>query len=304
MKALARSFAWAICILFVHCSSARSQSQFEVTIQQFSAEKLIGYIQPLGDVFGANLNAGMFHSAAIPNDGFHFRVDAIAMASLIRDEHRTYNASLPAGFVPQGGSTRTATIFGGRGTTFRDANSGLEYKGTDGLLNMNYFPLFVPQITIGTILGTQASVRYIATPSLSSNKLPPSRLFGAGIRHSISRYITDSPIDMSIGGFYSTFSVGDILEFSGTTVNLQISKSFSLFTLYSGAAWEQSEMQAQYTYRANENATPIPISVTLTGSNTFRVTTGLMIDLQAIRLFADANFGIVQHFSGGIGFGF
>jgi len=29
-----------------------------------------------------------------------------------------------------------------------------------------------------------------------------------------------------------------------------------------------------------------------------------MIDLQALRLFADANFGNVHHYSGGIGFGF
>jgi hypothetical protein len=304
MKALARSCALTIYILFVFGTHARSQSQFEVTIRQFPAEELIGYIQPLGDMFGANLNAGMFHSAAIPEDGFHFRIDVIAMASLVQDKDRMYEAGLPSGFVPQGGSTRTATIFGGRGTTFRDVNSGLEYKGTDGLLNMNYFPLFVPQITIGTILGTQASVRYISTPSLSSNKLPPTRLFGAGIRHSISRYITDSPIDMSIGGFYSVFSVGDILEFTGTTVNLQLSKSFSLLTLYSGTAWEHSDMQAHYSYRATENAAPTPVNVALTGGNTFRVTTGLMIDLQAIRLFADANFGTVQHFSGGIGFGF
>jgi hypothetical protein len=147
-------------------------------------------------------------------------------------------------------------------------------------------------------------VRYISTPSLSSNKLPPTRLFGVGIRHSISRYITDSPLDITIGGFYSVFSVGDILEFTGTTVNLHLSKSFSLLTLYTGAAWEQSDMQAHYTYSASENAVPIPVTVALTGSNTFRVTTGLMIDLQAIRLFADANFGTVQHFSGGIGFGF
>lgn len=291
-------------ILFAVGNIAHPQSQFEVTIQQFSKEELIGYIQPLGDKFGANLNAGMFQSAAIPDDGFHFRIDAIAMASLVRDEDRTYNANLPSGFVPENGSRRTATIFGGRGTTFRDINSGLEYKGTDGLLNMNYFPLFVPQITIGTVLGTQASVRYISTPSLSSNNLPPTRLFGVGIRHSISRYITDSPLDITIGGFYSIFSVGDILEFTGTTVNLHLSKSFSLLTLYTGAAWEQSDMQAHYTYRASENAVPIPVTVALTGSNTFRVTTGLMIDLQAIRLFADANFGTVQHFSGGIGFGF
>ncbi len=291
-------------LVFLAAPHARSQSQLEITIQQFTPEEVRGYVHPLGDMFGANMNAGLYHSAAIPDDGFHVRVDLVAMASVVREEHRTYEAKLPAGFVPQGGSYRTATIFGGKGTTFIDAQSGMQYKVSDGMLNTNYFPLFTPQITIGTVLGTQAFLRYISTPSLSSNKLPPSRLFGAGIRHSISQYIPQCPLDISLGGFYSNFSVGNILELEGTAINLQFSKSVLLFTLYGGAGWETSTMRLHYTYSANGIVTPMLVNATIDGGNTFRATTGLMIDLQAIKVYADANFGTIQHFSGGIGFGF
>jgi hypothetical protein len=292
----------AVCIALFN--TTRSQSKLEVTIQQFPAEQVAGYIQPLGDMLGANMNAGLYHSAAIDEDDFHLRIDVIAMASLVRESDRVYNTHLPAGFVPQGGSLRTATIFGGEGTTFSDIGTGMRYKGTDGLLSTNYLPLFVPQLTIGSIGGTEASVRYLATPSLASNKLPPTTLFGVGLRHSISQYIPDSPLDICVGAFYSTFKVGDILDFQGTAANLQLSKTFFIATVYGGAAWESSNMQLHYNYKTNSDETPMLVDVALNGGNTFRFTTGLMLDLQAIRLYADANFGTVQHFSGGIGFGF
>jgi|GEM_PF-1368530 len=292
--------------LIVFClSSAHSQSQFEVTIQQFSGDEVKGYVQPLGDMFGANMNAGLYHSAAIPNDGFHLRIDIIGMVSLVRDEHRTYDAMLPSGFVPQGGSLKTATVFGGRGTTFKDVNSGLEYKGSDGILSTNLFPLLVPQVTIGALLGTEASVRYISTPFLSGEKLPNSTLWGVGVRHSLSQYLGRTPpIDACVGAFYSSVAIGDLLDFNGTAINLQLSKTVLLFTFYGGIAYENSSMNLHYAYKARELTTPKLVELALDGGNNFRLTTGLEIDLQAIKLYADANFGYVQHFSGGIGFGF
>lgn len=286
-------------------SPAHAQSQLEVTVQQFSADEVKGYVQPLGDMFGANMNAGLYHSAAMPTDGFHLRIDIIGMVSMVRDEHRMYDASLPAGFVPNGGSYKTATVFGGRGTTFKDVNSGLEYKGSDGIFSTNIFPLLVPQATIGTFLGTEASIRYISTPPLSGGKLPNSTLWGVGVRHSLSRYFGNKPpIDASLGAFFSSFTVGELLDFRGMALNLQVSKTLLLFTFYGGFAYENSSMMLHYTYKAGQLNAPQTVDLQLDGGNNFRYTAGLELDLQAIRVYADANFGYVQHFSGGIGFGF
>lgn len=285
--------------------AVKAQSQFEVTIQQFSSDEVRGYVQPMVDMFGANINAGLYHSAAIPKHGFHIRVDVIGMVSVVSDEHRKYDASLPSGFVPMSGSYKTSTVFGGKGTTFKDVRSGLEYKGSDGVFSTNVFPLFVPQATIGTFFGTEATVRYLTTPPLSGGKLPSSTLWGVGVRHSLSQYFgNDPPLDAAIGGFYSNFALGDLMEISASAIDLQLSKSFSLLTLYSGIAIQQSSVNLHYTYRATEASSPKLVDLSLKGANNFRLTTGLQIDLQAIKLFADANFGYVQHFSGGVGFGF
>jgi hypothetical protein len=294
------------CLTFLivfSCVSLHAQTQFEATIKGFDAEEVIGYVQPLANLFGANMNAGFNHSAALPENGFHIHIELLGMVSLVREEDREYDAILPEGFVPQGGSRKTATVFGGKGTTFRDANSGLEYKGTDGMLSTQLFPLLVPQASIGTLFGTEAVLRYISTPTLSGGKLPSSTLWGIGLRHNISQYFGEiPPFDMCVGFLYTSFSVGEIMEFTGMAMSLQISKSFSLLTLYGGFASESSSMSLRYT--SNAPSSPKLVDVNLNGANVFRTTMGLLLDLQAIRLYADANLGFVRHFSGGIGFGF
>lgn len=286
-------------------NAAFAQSPLELAIQQFRSSEVGGYIQPLGDLFGANMNAGLYHSAVVPKDGFHIRIDVIGMVSPVGAEHKVYEAVLPEGFVPQDGSYKTATVFGGKGTTFKDANSGLEYKGSDGIVRLSAFPLLVPQLTIGSLFGTEATIRYMKTPQLSQQWFPTrSTLFGIGLRHSISQYLRNAAVDVSIGAFYSTFTLGDIIDFKAHTVNLSVSKSVSLFTPYLGLGYEQSTMHLHYDFRGESGQYPRLVDTVIEGANRFRVTGGFMIDLQAVRLFADANFGNVHHYSGGIGFGF
>lgn len=285
--------------------SAKSQSQLELTIQQFNDREVTGYVQPLGDFFGANMNAGFYHASAIPANGFHFEIELIGVASVIGEQHKVYDAALPAGFTPAGGSYKTATVFGGKGTVFRDASSGLEYKGSDGLVRASIFPLLIPQATIGSIFGTEIVFRFMKTPQLSQRWYPTeSTLLGGGIRHSISQYFSNPEVDIAIGGFYSTFELGDVIHVQAKTITFSAGKTFSLVTLYVGMGYEWSTMHLHYDYKGEGGSTPRLADVTIEGANRFRATGGLMIDLQAFRIFADANFGNVQHFAGGIGFGF
>ncbi|MBI5473046.1 MAG: hypothetical protein HY961_11950 [Ignavibacteriae bacterium] len=298
-----RTYLAAVClgIASFMSNTVAAQTQFEVTIKQFDVESVRGYVQPIGDMFGANMNAGLYHSAKIPANGFHIRVDLVGAATIIGDEQRAYNAKLPAGFVPETGSYKTATVFGGKGTTFRDVNSGLEYKGSDGIFNTRVFPLLMPQLSIGSFFGTEISLRYMSTPTLGSGKFPSTTLFGLGLRHSVSQHL-NLPFDVGVGAYYSSFSAGSLIESEGGAVNVQLSKEFSFVTLYGGVALESSTTKIQYETSISNVETQV--STSLMGANRFRVTSGVELDVQAFRLFADANFGRVKHFSGGIAFGF
>ena len=261
-----------------------------------------GYVQPIADLFGANMNAGFYHTAAIARTGLTIRLDIVAMGALVKDEQKVYTANAPTGFTLQGGAKtfQTATVFGDKGTKVTDLVTGFSYRGSDGVIKASILPLAAPQLTIGDIFGTQATVRFLTTPELSNGKFPKVTLFGIGARHSISQYLPVAPLDISAGVFYNTFKVGDLIDFSSVSFGAQASKTFLILGLYGGVAWEKSTMTL--SYKPSNSLFP-PVSLDLSGENTIRFTVGAALELGFLHIFADANFGSVTNFSGGIGLG-
>jgi len=279
---------------------AESQTSVENAIKQFGETNIQGYMQPLADMFGANMNAGYYHSAAIPQTGFGFSFDIVAMGAMVGDDQRNYSAVAPAGFNP--GTFTTATIFGEKGTEIKNVNfPSSTYRGADGVFNTSIFPTAVPQIRIGYLAGTEALVRFVVVPRIGSDILPKSTLWGAGVRHSISQYLSAVPLDLAAGVYYSKYTAGDLIDFTGTNVSIQASKSFSPLSLYGGVAWQKSTLNLKYT--STDPAQSGPVDVRLDGSNKFSVTLGAGLTLGIFHIFADANFGSVTNFAGGIGFG-
>jgi hypothetical protein len=284
----------------VFVSSSSAQSDLEAAIAQMNSEWAKGYLQPFADVVGANVNSGFYHSAAIPQAGFNFEVSILAMGSSVGDDMKSFTASAPTGFDPQ--TFETATIFGGPGALVTDTQTGLQYAGSGGVINTSLFPEFIPQLRIGSFMGTEAIVRFIKLPDLSDGVIPEVTQFGAGIRHSISQYFPSAPLDVAAGVFYNSFTAGDIIDYTGIAVGAQASKAFELFTLYGGLQWENSTMKLMYT-SSDPTVTTSAIDIELTGDNSFRFTAGGALTLGFFRVFVDANFGAVTAFSGGIGIG-
>lgn len=289
-----------IAACFTVTSAAAQTTDLENTLIQYNAASVQGYIKPIADLFGTNINAGFYHSAAIPVVGLHLEVALIGMGAVVGDDQKTYLANAPSGFDPQ--TFTTATIFGGKGVTVTDAATGFQYRGSDGILNATLFPLAVPQLSIGYFYGTEGVIRFITTPSLSNDKFPETTLFGIGARHSISQYIPLAPIDIAAGVFYNSFTVGDLIDFTSIAVSAQASKSFAIVTLYGGLQWENSTMNLKFT-SSDPNATAPLVDLDFDGDNSFRVTIGSQLSLGFIKLFADANFGSILNFSGGVGIG-
>ena len=291
-------FLLAMMMLLTVCTNA--QSDLENVIKQQSPQIVTGYIQPLVDMFGANMNAGFYHSANIPVSGFSIGFDLIAMGSVVQDAQRKYVANTPTGFDP--GTFETATIFGGKGTTVSDKTiTGLQFRGSDGIINTSMFPLAVPQLRIGSLYGTEVLLRFAIIPEMNDGAIPVTKLWGVGANHSLSQYIPNSPLDIAAGFFYDSFTMGDIINFKGMTANLHASKSIKILILYGGVAWESSKMNL--TYNSSDTSVREEVNLDLTGSNKFRFTMGVGVSLGILKIFADANFGSVTHYSGGIGFG-
>lgn len=284
-------------LLLVGVAPSTAQTDLEKAFKQYNQDQVVGYIQPIADMFGANMMTGFFHNAEIEPSGLHIRLDIIAMGSMIQDAQKNYTLNAPTGFTP---ATFTApTVFGGKGTTTTDETTGLTYGSSDGIINASIFPLAAPQLTIGNIYGTQASIRFLTVPKVS-DQVPYVTLWSIGARHSISQYLPSVPLDLAAGIYYGKFVFGDYIDYSGLAINAQASKSFSILTVYGGLQWEKSSLNLSYT--STGESTPV-VDVTLDGSNKFRFLAGLQLGLGPLKLFGDANFGSVTVLSAGIGFG-
>jgi hypothetical protein len=246
------------------------------------------------------MNAGFSHSAEISPSGFHFAFDIVAMGALVSDDQKTYIAPAPPTF----GELKTATVFGDKaGVATSTVDPSLQYKGiADGVINTSLFPLAAPQVTIGNIYGTQATVRFITVASSTTKKLGTVTLVGGGLRHSISQYLPDFPLDLAGGVFYTRFSVGDVISFNSIAIGAQASKKLSVLVLHGGLQYENSTMELQYT-SSNPAAPGASVDIKLDGANKFRFTVGAGLDFAIVHIFADANVGSVTNFTAGIGFG-
>jgi hypothetical protein len=286
----------ALCL--VVAPAAHAQQDFQSTIEQFGGTTITGYIQPVADMFGANINSGFFHTADIPKWGFHFKIEFVGMASLVEDAQKIYTASAPPGFNPS--TFETATIFGEKGGLVVDQTTHFSSHGSDGLFNTKYFPFAAPQVTIGDVFGTRFLFRLILTPEFQDGKVPKVTLWGLGAQHSINQYLPMLPFDVAVHGVVSRLKFGDLVTANATSIGLDASTSWAVFTLYGGVAWETSSLSLAYQ---PDNALLAPVDLTLDGKQSFRGKLGVNIGLGPIALFADGNLGSVTVLSAGIGFG-
>jgi hypothetical protein len=295
--------ACLLCGIFVLVpSSVKAQSEFETTLKQFTGDEAKGYMQPAADLFGADMMAGQYRSAAIPKMGLSISLDIVAMAALVGDNQKSFTNKAPAGFSPA--TYSTATIFGKTGSTVVDANlPALSYRSADGIFNTSMVPLAVPQLRIGSVYGTEAFIRFVSIPNSVTKSFSDITLFGGGIRHNISQYFPAIPLDLAAGVFYTTFKTGDLVDFKGYSFGVQASKDFAILTVYGGLAYESCTLKLHYT-STNVFFNGQSVDISLDGQNNFRATAGANVSLAFFHIFADVNVGSVTNFSGGIGFGF
>ncbi len=286
-------------VLFVALAiPSKSQNPIDDAIEQLSSDNVQGYIQPLLDGFGANINSGFPGSARIRKAGLTFRLQIVGMGTLIGDDEKTYLATPPEPFTQE--PVETATIFGGDGSVVSHP-AGAKYRFQNGQIDTRIIPFAVPQVTIGDFFGTQATIRYLPIPSVDD--FPEVKLFGIGIRHSVSQYLPLIPIDIAAGVFYQTLSVGEYLDTKATAVSVQASKTFLVLTLYGGLQYESTDVTLSYTYTGPLTSGDRNVSLNFKTENKFRTTAGAAFSLGTIFLHADISVGKVTVLSAGIGLG-
>lgn len=166
----------------------------------------------------------------------------------------------------------------------------LPVGGFGELAEVSLLPLMAPQLTLGTVWGTQFTLRYLPAVELDQD-LGEFSYSGFGIQHNPAVWTgMKLPVDLAASFFTQKMEVGTLFECSSTAVGLNASKTlgwrFLNLTPYAGYMWEDASMKVNYDFvvempdPANPDQTVqdvVPISLDLASENSSRLTAGLNV---------------------------
>ena len=185
----------------------------------------------------------------------------------------------------------------------------LQIGGVSGLLDdMPVFPTGAIQLSLGTVYGTNVAFRWF--PTVDIKDLGEFKYFGFGLIHNLGMWFsTPLPIDLALGFFTQTLTVGDIFESKATQFGIYASKTFGIIvsvTPYAGLTIESSTTSIKYDYKIDTPAGSQTLSTNfdLEGDNSVGLTLGAAFHLVFLNLHVDYKLASINTASAGIAFGF
>jgi len=194
-----------------------------------------------------------------------------------------------------------------QGETIGQATTELE-EVTGFLNDLSFLPSPIIQIDVGSVAGTQASLRYFSGIDLFD--LGKINLWGIGLLHNFGFWFKNPiPVDFGIGAFYQKLDVGDVFESKSIQVGAYLSKTFGLiitFTPYAGVTYESSSSTIQYSYAFDTPAGKqnTNIKFDLDGENNVGFTVGGTLAFPVISVTVDFKVAKTSTVTGGVAFGF
>ena len=122
--------------------------------------------------------------------------------------------------------------------------------------NVNTVVAGVPQLEIGSFMGTELLLRYIP-PIKYDTVVGKFSFWGIGIKHSINQYWKEAPFNLAAQFVYQGSSIQNSVgatnsQLSANTsimgVNIHASKEWEGFTFYSGFAYESINIDTKFTF--------------------------------------------------------
>ena len=282
-------FSIILCILITSMASAQ---ELEDYLGAYSDENAYSYLEPIPEVFASNMNSGWFRDAHINHMKFQFYIGLVTTSGLVKSNQRSFDA-----VSEYGGTVSAPTILGQNGAIRVSRPNGLA-ENYPGGIDVSVLPLAVPQASIGGLWGTEVTFRYFATDI--GEEIGKLDLFGWGIRHSISQYFTDLPVDIAVGYYRQSFKMGSYIESDMALIMAQADYSTGILDFYGGVGYEMNTMDIEYITDEEENTTVMHSY----DKNPIRFTAGINLNLGVFKLHGDYSLSNCSVFTLGMGLGF
>ena len=289
--------------LAVALAASPAAAQLEDTLEDLTADVAEGYLGPLAHGMSASLNSGIFRTGHVPSAGLNLTLDFKAVIVGFSDEDQTFTpANLPAGFSTGGVPTVVGSLEAGEATGPGGATI-LYPSGFD----LEHFGLVVPQLTVGSIMGTRAFLRWIPSVELGDegDDLGKISFFGIGAQHSISQYLPGLPVEIAGGAMYQKLTIGDdLLKSSAVAFNVTASKSFGMIVSiepYVGLGIDSFQLDVAYTYE--EGSTSQDLEVNFDRETDPHMTLGTNLNLPGVKLHGEIFNAAENGYAVGLSFG-
>lgn len=183
--------------------------------------------------------------------------------------------------------------------------------GIGGLISdLEFLPLAAPQLTVGTIYGTQLSMRYM--PAYDVEDIGEVNYMGFGIQHNPKAWFPmPLPVDFCLAFFSQSLDVGDIMTTSAFSYGLNVSKTFGVrmlsWTPYAGFMAEGATMEFKYDYVLDNDligGDVRQIKFEVESENKSRFTIGSSFRAGVVNFNVDYNIGEYSSVTAGIGIAF
>jgi hypothetical protein len=273
-------------------------AQIEDNILGLTDENLESYLAPLNTGLSGTMNSAIFRSGFVPRERFDLAVGLSAMAIGFDSDDETYVPADPPGFTSLE-PTEVPTIIGDPDGGSVAGESGLTHLYPGGF-DIDGFEIAVPQISLGTVMGTRGVLRYMAA-DLGDSELGDFSYFGIGAQHSISQYFENFPVDLAAGFFYQGFKIGDeVIDASALHLNLTASRQYGVVQPYLGVGYDSCELSVD---AEDEDEPENNISATLEKQNDFHLTLGALARFSFVGVFFEFNAAAGTGFALGLDFG-
>ena len=281
--------------------AAPGYAQLNANLGALTPENVKGYLNPLPKALSSTLNMAAFQSANIPFAGFNLTVGIHAMGVTFADKDKTYSPTDPPGFTSTG-AVAAPTVIGGTAAVSQPGQGGTTLYHPGGF-DISQFVIAVPQLSIGSVMGTRAVIRWIEFDA-GDSELGKVSLLGIGVQHSLNRYIKGLPFDVAAGGMYQTFKLGanDLIDTQAMHGEITASKKFGLFFQpYVGAGYDTFKMEVNYDQTVG--GTSQAYNVKFDDENAFHGTVGLLLGFPMVKLHAQVDTGAETGAAVGLRFG-
>ena len=275
-------------------------AQLSENLGALSGDNARKYLGPLPDALSGTMNSAIFTSGKVPKMGLNFSIGLKVMGVKFADEDRLFTPTDPPGFTSVPPIQQAPTVVG-NGTAVTQNGQGGATVYYPGGFDVGEFAFAAPQLSIGSVLGTRAVVRWAEGDFSSDNIIEKISFFGIGAQHSLSQYVPAFPIDLALGVFYQKFKINDsLLDTRAFHIGITGSRSFPILQPYGAIGIDSFKMDAAYEDATNPGNT---ISVDFDRKSNVHLTAGVLANLAFATLHAEANIAATNGVAVGLSFG-